>query len=412
MISFKVPASEINQRLHHIQRLLQMNHIEGLLVIQRVDLFYFSGTAQHGYLFIPADGDPLLCIKRHLPRARRESSLRHIISIFSVKDLPARIFDHYGRLPATLALEYDVVPVSDFEFYRRLFKGCDMVDGSSLILEARKIKSRWEIEQMEQTAEMSAHTFGYMETALRPAMSEMEFAALYESYARQLGHSGKLRTRHFQTEAYPWHVLSGENGGKVGMLDSPFSGEGTSPAFPSGASHRLMQPHEPILVDFGSMLNGYHIDETRMFSIGEMPHDALCASKAAIEIHNNVLDIVKPGLTTGELFDYALHLASDMGHDESFLGPPDQKIRFIGHGIGLELVEPPFIAKGKKDILKSGMTFALEPKFCYKGKFAAGIESVFCVTDSGSRLISKVPVRIFYAQNKSSDSKLFIPTGK
>jgi Xaa-Pro aminopeptidase len=396
MKTFMVPATEINQRLRHIQRLLQANRIDGMLIVQRVDLFYFSGTAQHGYLFIPADGEPLLCVKRYLPRARKESSLHHVIPIVSVQDLPARIIDHYGRLPTKMALEYDVLPVKDFQFYRQLFNECDMTDGSELILEVRKTKSRWEIDQIEQTAEMSARTFDYMEKVLQPDMTEMEFAGLFEAFARQLGHSGKLRTRHYQTEAYPWHVLSGENGGKVGMLDSPFSGEGTSPAFPCGAGQRRIQPHEPILVDFGSMLNGYHMDETRMFSIGKMPPDAHCAGRAAIDIHNNVLDRVKPEMTAGELFDYALRLATDMGHDESYLGPPEQKISFIGHGIGLELIEPPFIAKGKKDILKPGMTFALEPKFCYKGKFAAGVESVFQVTDSGARLISKVPVRIFY----------------
>jgi Xaa-Pro aminopeptidase len=248
---------------------------------------------------------------------------------------------------------------------------------------------------MEQTAEMSARTFAYMETTLRPAMSEMEFAGKFETYARLLGNSGKLRARNYQTEAYPWHVLSGENGGKLGMLDSPFSGEGTSPAFPCGASLRKIQAHEPILVDFGSMLNGYHMDETRMFSIGNMPNKALRACNAAIEIHDNVLDQVEPGMTTAEIFDYGLSIASEMGLEESYLGPPEEKIHFIGHGIGLELIEPPYIARGKKDILEPGVTFALEPKFCYKGEFAAGIESVFQVTDCGSRLISRVPTRVF-----------------
>ena len=68
---------------------------------------------------------------------------------------------------------------------------------------------------------------------------------------------------------------------------------------------------------------------------------------------------------------------------------------FVGHGIGLEIVEPPFIAKNRKDILKPGMTFALEPKILFENEFSAGIESVFVVTDTGVRLISKVPVEVF-----------------
>ena len=65
------------------------------------------------------------------------------------------------------------------------------------------------------------------------------------------------------------------------------------------------------------------------------------------------------------------------------------KVSFIGHGIGLEIVEPPIIARNRKDRLEPGMVFALEPKLVYENEFCAGIESVFLVTESGARLISK-----------------------
>lgn len=67
---FKVPAAEIEQRISRIQIELQKKEIDGLFIVQRVDLFYFSGTAQNGFLYIPAEGDPLLFIKKYMPRAR------------------------------------------------------------------------------------------------------------------------------------------------------------------------------------------------------------------------------------------------------------------------------------------------------------------------------------------------------
>ena len=68
---------------------------------------------------------------------------------------------------------------------------------------------------------------------------------------------------------------------------------------------------------------------------------------------------------------------------------------FIGHGIGLEIIEPDIIARNRKQRLQPGMTFALEPKFVHEKEFTAGVESVFVVTENGSRLISKVPVEVF-----------------
>ena len=392
---FQVPETELNHRIAMIQQEMSARQIGGLLVVQRADLFYFSGSAQNGVLYIPSAGLPLLAVKRFFPRARKESTLRNVIAIDTVRELPRHLTEQYGKLPAVLGMELDVLPVVEYEFYRRLLGIRQVVDGSPAIMKVRGLKTAWEIEQLEATAEMSRRTFEYMRHMIRPGISEMVFAGMYETAARRLGHGGKLRTRHFQSEGYPWHVLSGENGGRVGMLDSPFSGQGTSAAFPSGAGHRSLRENEPILVDFGAVLNGYHIDETRMFAIGRMPAKALAACRGAIEIHNEIIAAGKPGMTTGEVYQRSVDGARKRGFEETYLGPPGFKVRFVGHGVGVELIEPPFLAEGKTDVLEPGMTIALEPKLCFEGEFAAGIESVFLVTDTGARLISRVPVDIF-----------------
>jgi len=393
--TFTVPAAEINRRLLAIQAVLKTQKIDALFIVQRVDLLYFSGTAQNGFLYIPAEGAPLLFIKRYLPRARMESPLEHIVGIESIKEIPGIISDFHGRFPSVLGLEMDVLPVNTFHFYQRLFTAKKFVDGSPFIHQVRMLKSNWEIEQLEQTAELSRRTFEYMQTVIRPGISEMEFAGLYETFARRLGHGAGLRVRDFLTEGYPWHVLSGKNGGMVGMLDSPASGAGTSVAFPCGAGDKLLASNEPIMVDLGFVLNGYHMDETRMFAIGSIPARALKACRAAIEIHNAVLDAVKPDITVAELFAHSRKTAESLGYAEPYLGPPGLKVAFIGHGIGLELVEPPIMARDKSDRLKPGMVFALEPKLVFHNEFSAGVESVFTVTETGARLISKVPVDIF-----------------
>jgi Xaa-Pro dipeptidase len=392
---FKVPASEIKTRTLHIQRELRQNNIEGLFIVQRVDLFYFSGTAQNGFMYMPAEGEPLLFVKQYLPRAQAESSIADIIKIESITEIPGRIADHCGSLPSVLGFELDVVPVNDFNFYQSLFSAEKCVDASPAILKARRIKSPWEIAQMETTAEMTGKTFAYMRDIIRPGLTEMEFAGMFETYARKLGHGARIRVRHYQTEGYPWHILSGKSGSLPGLLDSPASGEGTSAAFPAGAGHRKLRVDEPIMVDLGSVLNGYHLDETRMFAMNAMPDKAMQTCRAAIEIHNKILEKAKPGATLGELFDLSVRLAEKLGFSHSYLGAPGHKVSFIGHGIGLEIIEPFIIARNRDDQLEPGMTFALEPKFVCENEFTAGIESVFVVTENGSRLISKVPVEVF-----------------
>jgi Xaa-Pro aminopeptidase len=392
---FAIPSFEVNSRISNIQKILQQTETGGLLIVQRVDLLYFSGTAQNAFLYIPVTGDPLLMVKRYYPRALQESSLKNIIEIKSVKEVPERIRDYYGTLPKTIGVEMDVLPVNEFNFYMTLFSGTFLVDGSGPIIETRMIKSQWEIEQMRLTAELSHKTFDYMKRIIEPGQSEMEFAGMAEAFSRKHGHGGKMRVRDFQTEGYAWHVLSGKNSAMVGLLDSPASGAGTSVAFPSGAGWKPLAPREPILIDFATVLNGYHMDETRMFAIGSMPQKSLDASKAAIEIHDFLLEKLKPGMTAHEIYEYSLKLAQKIGCQESYLGPSGYKVSFVGHGIGLELVESPILAKGKHTRLAPGMTFALEPKLVSRDEFMAGVESVFEVTESGTSLISTVPVEIF-----------------
>jgi Xaa-Pro dipeptidase len=393
------PPSEISARTKRIQDALLKDGIEGMLVIQRVDLFYFSGTAQNAFLYIPAEGAPLLMVKKYMPRALEESPIESIVEIRSVTEIPQRIIEHCGRLPETLGLEFDVMPVREFLFYQGLFDRQAILDASPIIHRVRMTKSRWEIGQMEDAANRSAKTFDYVRSHLRAGYSEMEFAGMFETFARTLCHGGKLRIRDYQTEGYPWHILSGKSGGKVGLLDSPASGQGTSPAFPCGGSSKVLTAGEPIMIDFGFVLNGYHVDETRMFAIGSMPKRAMNACRATIEIHNGVLDRVRPGVTTGELFEASVGLAKELGYETPYLGPPNYKVSFIGHGVGLELIEPPFIAQGKREVLRPGMVFALEPKMVFENEFTAGIESVFAVTETGCRLISQVPVEVFVVQD-------------
>ncbi len=392
---FKVPDYEIKIRMEKLRKLMREKGIDAMFIVQRMDLFYFSGTAQNGCLYVSVEKEPLLFIRKYMPRAVDESSVRHIIEIKSVKDIPDIIMQYHGKIAEVIGFELDVMPVNEFDFYRKLLSCERYADGSGLIFSVRMIKSDWEIEQMEHTAEISHKVFNYIKKVIKPGISEMEFSGVYETYARKLGHAARLRARNYHSELYNWHILSGKNGGVVGMLDSPASGMGTSPAHPCGGTDKLLCPGEPIMIDIGTNVNGYHIDETRMFAMDFMPEEAEKACRAVIDIHNAIIKNALPGTMLDTLYREAVDMAREMGYEKQFLGPDKYKVTFIGHGVGLEIVEPPFIAKGKKEKLTTGMVFALEPKMVFENRFSAGIESVFVVTKTGGRLLSSVPVDIF-----------------
>ncbi len=389
-----VPESEIVDRLACLRRLMAEKGVESILLTHRPDLFYFTGTGQEGWAYVSQDRDPLIFIKRYLPRAEAETPLA-VVPVDSVTRIPEAILKAHGRLPKRMGLSFDLVPVRDFNFFDALFQDTALCDGSALILECRSVKSPWEIQAMEAAASVSAGVFEFMAARLEPGLSETQFAGMIESQARGLGHSGKIQMRHYRAEGFSFHIMSGRSGAMAGALDSPVSGTGTCTAYPFGAGPKIIEPDEPVLVDFSCMVKGYHMDESRMFCAGKMPKDALDAGQASIDLLFTLKEAMVPGRAIKDIFELSEALADKQGLSRQYLGLAGHKARFVGHGIGLELVEPPILAPGRHLELAPGMTFAVEPKFVFENRFAAGVESVIRVTEKEAAFISKTPHRIF-----------------
>jgi Xaa-Pro dipeptidase len=389
------PESEIFSRIDTLKLQMEKTGIEAVLLTHKPDIYYFSGTAQDCYLYVCRDRDPLLFVKRYLPRAELETPIKNIFPVLSVGQIPLKIMDAHQRLPSTMGLAFDVVPIRDYHFYQGLFNKTEFLDGTPLIEACRQIKSAYEIQQMESAAGVSKKTFDFMAKNLVTGVSEMEFCGRIEAFARCQGHSGKLQMRHYRSEGFSFHLMSGKTGGLAGALDSPVCGTGICTAYPFGAGPKLIRENEPILIDLGTMVKGYHMDESRMFVIGKMEPAAMAASLAALELLNFIQEAMKPGAVVGEIFDSSVKAAAKMGYANEYLGLPHLKSRFVGHGIGLELVENPVLAKGRSTQLKPGMVFAVEPKFIFKERFAAGIESVILITNRGSRFLSQTENQVF-----------------
>jgi Xaa-Pro aminopeptidase len=389
------PIKEIENRITKIRSGMGKKEIEGLLVVEKMNLYYLSGTAQDGLFFIPLEGEPLLMIKRELERAKIESPIKNIIALKSIREIPSLIQNHCGKIDQSLGLELDVLSVRDYFKYQEFFPGARFVDASPILRETRKIKSPFEIDLMRKAGEIGKKVYRQAKKILKKGMTEIEFGGLLEAVAKKYGHEGLLRVRSLNYEAYTWHVLSGITGGIVSQSDSPMGGLGLSPAFPVGASLKGMRAHEPILVDFGTCYHGYQADETRMFSIGKMKQKFIDAYKACEEIHDAILEETRPGTDCEAIFLKTLRLAEKLGYKDSYLGPPGLQTHFIAHGIGLELNELPFIAQGQSYPLEQGMTFAVEPKIVFPGEGSVGLENTVVVTKKGYEILTPVEQKIF-----------------
>lgn len=391
------PRTEIETRLTRLQNQLKDHQLDGTLVVLNSDVYYFAGTIQNGFLWVPAAGDPVLMVRRSFQRGQQESALSNILPISTPRDVP-QILKQFGyeRL-GRIGLELDVLPVNTYAFYQKLFPATEFVDVSPIIKDIRSIKSPYEIELLREACRVADMAFREVPKLLREGMSELELASLFEAVLRRNGHHGYNVMRAFNQGPSLGVTCAGESGGVPSYMDGPLGGPGPTPAFPHGAGWRPIKRNEPIIIDYACTINGYTVDQTRVYCIGELPAQMVKAFEDAVFIQEEVLKILKPGTPCEEPYLLALELAEKMGYKDSFMGRPGDQVRFIGHGVGLELDENPVFAKGIKTPVMPGMTFALEPKFVF-AEGAIGTENTFLMTENGPERLTITPEIITYVK--------------
>ncbi|MCX6373433.1 MAG: Xaa-Pro peptidase family protein [Actinobacteria bacterium] len=388
-----VPAAEVAGRLAGLQAGLAARGLEAAIIVQNADLYYFSGTVQRAFLYVPATGEATLFVRKLAERARLETPLAGIVELADPRDLPALVARRYGALPRRVGLELDVLPVLEYRRLEKLFPEALFDDVGRDIVRQRAVKSIWEVERIRAAAAIALEVCELVPGILREGLTEAAFAGLVEAQARRLGHEGIIRMRGFNQEMFYGQLLTGVSGTAASYLDTPLAGTGLSPAVAQGASFRTIRRGDHVVFDFVPVREGYIADFTRIFALGDLPGELCRAYEAALRIEAAVVAAARPGVACRALYDLALAAAADEGLAASFMGYGAGQVRFIGHGVGLELDELPVLASSDME-LAEGMVFALEPKFVLPGLGAIGVENTWLVTGSGLALITDAPEQI------------------
>ncbi len=383
------PTTELEHRCRKLQHLMVEAGLDAVIILQNADLFYFTGTIQSGNLYVPADGQPLYMVRRDAGRARMESGLKEVIPFSSMKDIP-RVLAEYGYpAPKRIGMELDVLPVNLFERYRKVFPEGEFSDATPLIRRVRMIKSHYEIHIMQDAANQVDKVYRRARDVIREGMSDIDLAAELEYVARREGHLGLIRMRAFNGEMLFGHTFSGADSAVPAYTDTPLGGMGPSPSFGQGASYKPIGRNEPIIIDFAGSFDGYLVDQTRVFAIGDLSDRLRRAYDDMLAIQERMMGLATQRPSWGAVYDECLALAMKLGYEDSFMGMKGTQVSFIGHGIGVEIDEYPFLAKGFSDMtLEPGMVFAFEPKVVFPGEGAVGIENTFYLTEEGLKRLT------------------------
>lgn len=376
-------------RIATLQEALRDQGLSGAVLAFSRDVYYYTGLALPSWLMVRPDGWRLFLRRgpETLPDHCPVESAR-ITAGLDLATACARFFPGAGQ-GEKIGLELDMLSVLEGRRYQKALGAREMVNVSPLVMAQRLVKDPGEVACLEGACAALAAGHRAALTALRPGVSELQWAAVIENAQRRAGHLGVFFFHQRDVLMGRGPVASGPGLSRTTGTVFTATGLGLHPALPAGPSARIIQPGDLVLCDIPACREGYHADMSRMYALGDPPAGSAELCAALREIGDGLLAGLRPGMACAEACRLALDLAAGLGLDDAFQRlPSGAAIPYVGHGLGLELNEPPLITPRNPAVLLEGMTLALELHLMHPGGFLLKLEDTMVLTAQGGRLLT------------------------
>ncbi len=353
------------ERVAALRSLLDQHGLDAVLISRNANKRYFSGfrlgdaesAGFSGTLLVTREANLILADSRYTEQAQHEApgwTLVETAASFA-EELPALFADH-GVV--SLGLEAQAVTHADWSSLAAAAPGLELHAFDEELVPLRIRKTAAEIEAIGRACALTDDCFSHLVDFVRPGMTEQQVAWELESYFRASGAEG--------------------------LAFEPLVLAGARAAMPHGrASAATIDPGNVLLIDFGCQVDGYRSDMTRTVFIGEVTEEIRRYHDAVREAQAVAMDAIAAGVDGRELDRFARERIERDGVDPYGHG--------LGHGIGLETHERPWLRKSMSYTLEPGMVFSIEPGIYLPGVTGIRIEDIVALEESGPRLLTTSP---------------------
>lgn len=271
----------------------------------------------------------------------------------SIKDRPARV----GLVGDNL------LPVSKFEIIKKSLPKATFTSVTPLLIELRQVKSPAEVALMERAADINDAVLRGVRDKLRVGMTEIQVAGVAEAIAREM------------------------NAG-IGSATLVLSGPNTN--YPAQwPTERKIQRGDYVMLDFNPSFGNYTNDGGTTFLMPSAAPEQKVALRLGHRILKEIIPQMRPRTPAATVYDMILERVAAHGYTDNFV-PYAKGLRGVGHGVGVDVVEPPNLSSDSDFMLEPGMTLAI--KFDLHGLKAGGLraEVVILITETGVRPLNKL----------------------
>jgi len=354
-------AKEFQQRRSILGTDLEERKLDGLLVFSRANIQYLCGfTGDNGILFINSERAVLFTDPRFEIQAADQTGDHVTVNI--VRGPLVAGLCHWLKKRVVLKLGFEKAKIS-FENYEALHSGLPrkttLLPVAGMVEMRRMVKSFEEVRLIRHSVTICSEAFSETARNLRPGIRENELAAELEYRMRKLG---------AQKPAFDTIVASGPRS-----------------ALPHAEpTHKPLTPNKLILVDMGASKDGYSSDMTRMIFFGTPGARVRSLYAAVLEAQLAALAAVREGNTAGDVDSAARRVLESHGLGRAF-------VHSTGHGLGLEIHEPPRLGQKESTRLQAGMAITIEPGVYLQGFGGIRIEDTVVVKHRGCEVLTPTP---------------------
>jgi len=365
-----ISSEERAARLERAQQLMASSHLDAIFLTEGISLNYFTGIRWWGgeRLFaaiLPAKGRAFfVCPAFEEGRAQEQIAASPLagsadIRVWQEDESPYTLvaggLKERGLATGTVGIE-ETVPYVFSDGITNAAAQAKFVSATPVTAGCRMIKSGHELDLMRLANQVTLAAYEAVYRSLREGMTQDDVATLVETAHSRLGFSGGALV-------------------EVGEFS----------AFPHGSTQpQMIREGVPVLIDGGCRVEGYESDITRMMILGKPSEKMKQVFAIVHHAQSAALAAARPGVEAGSVDAAARKVITDAGY-----GPGYKYFTHrLGHGIGMDGHEWPYLVRNNPTKLQANMTFSDEPGIYLRGEFGVRLEDIMHITENGAELLT------------------------
>lgn len=344
----------MNDRIQNLRNKMAGLNLQGMIISNPINIKYLTGIEAEGVLLITRKENVYITDSRYIEYVSNTVTPFDEIIVDDFKNISNDDYENFFMFCENVGFEENYVTYAMYKKYMHMYKINNFIEAEGILNRLRAIKDKDEIDNIKEACRITDECFTFLQGFIKPGMTEKQIARKIQNYYMD----------NAEGIAFEPIVASGENSSKPHAIPTD----------------RSIEENDIITIDMGCKIKGYCSDMTRTIFIGNPTEEQKKVYNLVLNNQEKSLKEMKDGASIKDIAKIVTSNFALQGYDLA---------HSLGHGVGLEIHEVPFIREANDNTLKEKMVVTDEPGIYIPGSFGVRIEDTILITKDGPEVLTK-----------------------